>query len=595
MKIAVVTRLFAERNMDVDTCHLRIITNLKYLIRITCLAGLILSSPQVFGQTYLINYYDLDQDSPYATQMVSDSILIQSNIKNKMREQIYQGYLSAQISELNLKDSIVNVIINKGQVFEWAKLSAGNVPETLLSKAGFRERFYSNKPFKVKELTRLFEGIIKQSENNGFPFASVMLDSLSILDESVQGTLLYEAGPSITYDSLVVQGNVNVKDKWLANYLRLSYGKPFQQKNIDEIGKLISQLNFLILEKEPEITFQNDQARIIISLKHKKADYIDGVIGFLPNAQADGKLMVTGQFDLRLSNLFRSGKSFEVEWKRLKPESQLLDMTLQLPNVLSTSLNAEFSFNLFKEDSTFINRSGLVGLNYSFGKNNIAFLNEFTSSRKLTSTDEADIIPNLDLNYYGVAYRRNDPNINEVGKSAFRLFIGGALGNKKVSESSAFGAVVSDSLSSESVQYKLQSMIHYSLPVTKRFKLNHKLSGASLINDQLYINDLFRVGGLKTLRGFNENNFYASSYLLSNLQLEWYFNYDSYLYIFYDQSILQNKVVSESFTAPLGTGLGLSLPAGNGRINLAYAVGRSKEQPFSTRLSKFHFGYVANF
>ncbi|UII22048.1 BamA/TamA family outer membrane protein [Fulvivirga ligni] len=595
MKIAVVTCLLAERNMDVDTCHLRIIANLKFLVRITCLAGLILLSPQVFAQTYLINYYDLEQDSPYATQMVSDSILIAGNIKNELREKVYQGYLSAQISELNQQDSVVNVIIERGQIFEWARLSAGNVPETLLSKAGFRERFFSNKPFKIKELTRLFEGIIKQSENSGLPFASVMLDSLTIVGGSVESTLLYEAGPSITYDSLVVQGNVNVKDKWLANYLRLSYGKPFQQKNIDEIGKLISQLNFLILEKEPEITFQNDQARVILSLKHKKADYIDGVIGFLPNAQADGRLMVTGQFDLRLSNLFRSGKSFEVEWKRLKPESQLLDMSLQLPNILSTPLNVEFNFNLFKEDSTFINRSGLIGLNYSFRKNNIAFLNEFTSSRKLTSTDNSEIVPNLDLNYYGVVYRRSDPNISEVGKSALQLLFSGALGNKKVSQATLPGLVTSDSLNSESVQYKLQGMIHYSFPLTKYFKLNHKLSGAALINDHLYINDLFRVGGLKSLRGFNENNFYASSYFLSNVQLEWYFNYDSYLYLFYDQSVMRNKVSSMGLTAPLGAGLGLSLPTGNGRVNLAYAIGRSDEQPFSARLSKFHFGYVANF
>ena len=46
---------------------------------------------------------------------------------------------------------------------------------------------------------------------------------------------------------------------------------------------------------------------------------------------------------------------------------------------------------------------------------------------------------------------------------------------------------------------------------------------------------------------------------------------------------------------PTGAGIGLALQTGGGLLQLAYAVGRTDNQPFDLRLSKFHFGYKAKF
>lgn len=104
------------------------------------------------------------------------------------------------------------------------------------------------------------------------------------------------------------------------------------------------------------------------------------------------------------------------------------------------------------------------------------------------------------------------------------------------------------------------------------------------------------MGGLQTLRGFNENFFFASDYGLSNLELQFHFEKDSYLFTFYDQAYLYfktNKSTLEDY--PFGVGIGINLATPGGIISLAYALGKAREQPLNVRLSKFHFGYIAKF
>jgi hemolysin activation/secretion protein len=129
--------------------------------------------------------------------------------------------------------------------------------------------------------------------------------------------------------------------------------------------------------------------------------------------------------------------------------------------------------------------------------------------------------------------------------------------------------------------------------------LYHRLSGAYLSGENLYLNDLYRVGGLRSLRGFNDNFFYASYYGISNLELrlllEQAAQSQSYLYVFYDQSVLGYQLAGHYQETPLGLGLGLSITTDVGLFNFAYAIGKVQNQPIDFSLSKIHFGYISRF
>ncbi|ELR69883.1 hypothetical protein C900_04586 [Fulvivirga imtechensis AK7] len=535
------------------------------------------------------------------SQQVTDS-LAALRMVNDLRARLYsEGYLATEIRSVSWRDSVVYIHVEAGSQYEWAALRKGNVPEVLLSKTGFRERFFIDKPFRYNELSKLFKRVIDLSENTGYPFASIKMDSIAIQGSHIQAILQYSGGPLITYDSLVIEGTDRVKSEWLASYLNIHYGGVFDQSTVSRIESRLEALTFVELTAPVQVAFQNSMASITLKLKNINANRVDGVIGFLPNAQNNGSLMVTGQFDLSLVNLFNSGKQLTVEWQRLKPLSQFLYISYQHPNLVRSPLHLRTSFELLKEDTTFINRTGLVAFNYRRSANEFSFFTRWKTSRllstkKFENTMTLPGISDFNINYYGVGYtnaRFHDQRNKRVG---MEIEVEAAVGSKKIRRNLALPAEVYEGLDLNSVQYQLEASYGYFIPVVRHVVFHQRIRGGKIINDQLFLNDLFRLGGLRSLRGFNENYFYASDYVLSNLELRLFYATDSWLFIFYDQSYLYfNTGESQFEDYPLGIGAGINFATKAGVVSLAYALGRSEEQPLSLRISKFHFGYVAKF
>src|SRR5690606_2752159 len=94
-------------------------------------------------------------------------------------------------------------------------------------------------------------------------------------------------------------------------------------------------------------------------------------------------------------------------------------------------------------------------------------------------------------------------------------------------------------------------------PLPKNFVCKLRLLSGNIIGSNLFINDLFRLGGLNTLRGFNENFFFVSDYALANLELRITGGGETYFFVFYDQAVLHNTL-SGNTDYPLGSGVGMS-------------------------------------
>ena len=114
--------------------------------------------------------------------------------------------------------------------------------------------------------------------------------------------------------------------------------------------------------------------------------------------------------------------------------------------------------------------------------------------------------------------------------------------------------------------------------------------------DQLFFNDLFRLGGLNSIRGFNDMFFYASQYIVGTLEYRYLFENESQLLVFFDGSILGHDLNGVSYREyPIGIGTGISISTKAGLLNVIYALGRSQDQSFNIRYSKIHIGYTGRF
>ncbi|MEM9858716.1 MAG: BamA/TamA family outer membrane protein [Bacteroidota bacterium] len=511
-----------------------------------------------------------------------------------------EGYLLASL-DYRYDSLEVTIGSHLGEKYSWAKLDLGNLPDIILSKTSKRESDLVGQKISPKNLSKLMDRFIVNSENSGFPFASIHLDSIEVSQSTIYARLNYDPGPAITFDSIRLPIDIKTKREWLESYLGIKPGALYSQQIVDDISKNLYQLPFINLLEPPAITFQNKEATVILNLDEKRVSTADGIIGFLPNEEEPGRLLITGQFDLSLRNLFKSGKSLDLKWQSLKARSQLLDVKYHHPNIFRSALDIETNFNLLKEDTLFLTRSAFLGLSHRNKRSRFRVFTRFFSSGLLGNNDfeNITILPEtVDLNTvsYGLGYDFSSVDLAFAPKRGFYLNSTLAAGTKEIERNADIPPELYDQVDLSSVQYSGELSVGAYFRLTSNFVLHSHLDMGGVFNNQLFFNDLYRIGGLNSLRGFNENFFFAEQYLNATAEVQFYFQEYSYLFTFFDQAYLQYDLETSSFRDyPFGLGLGLSLFTGSGNVNLVYALGKSAEQELGLNLSKFHFGYVARF
>lgn len=522
---------------------------------------------------------------------------LSQSISNLQEDGYFQAVASVPVrTDSNRWESKVSV----GPRYDWARLSPGNLGLMMQEKSGFRERFFLDRPFRYQDVRTLMERVLEISENEGFPFAAVRLTKVQVRDGQVRAEIDYQPGPYITFGPLQIRGSDEVKADFLASQLNIPTGSAYSQEKVDRIPEIIRSLPYLSLTESVALSFQNDEAEVQLSVADVQSSEVDALINFLPNENAPGKLLLTGRASLLLNNLMRSGKQLSLQWQRLQIESQQLSLAYQHPYLFKTPLQANLAFQLLKEDTLFLNRNMVFSLSLPLANriklgmqaslNNSSQLGEDVSGSETAGSQIADLNI-LNAGFFWQYDRLDDALYPTKGYSLSGTL---AIGRKLI------GAEVSEDGKSVIWQPWGKLDLAQYHRIGQLWVLHHRLSGAYLGAERLFLNELFRVGGLNSLRGFNDNFFFASYYAISNLELRLLLedseNAQSYFYAFYDQALMGHTIPENAFRdTPAGIGAGLSFSTRAGIFNLAYALGRTRTRPFNPSLSRIHFGYTSRF
>lgn len=514
-----------------------------------------------------------------------------------------QAYILASLDSISIYDHTFIAWITPGDKFRWARLKQGNVEDLIVDRVGYREKFFRDKPFHYKECQKLEKEIVKYAENDGYPFAQVRLDSLKIEDNSIEATLRLDKGPFIVFDSLVILGTTKLKNKFMLRYLRLEKGQPYSQEKMEAVTGLLSQLSYVKLSSPPSVEIRSGKAVLFLMLADRKTNQADGIIGFLPNSANNGKILVTGEVNLSLKNLFNSGKQLDLEWKRFNQQSQTLNFAYNHPRLFGSPLDLGFKFSLVKQDTSFLNVDRLLELGFHATKNSIlTFTARYKTSSQLGITYNADTTRLLNADYnqqlYGVQWRIFKLDDVLMPMRGWQIYLIASAGEKKIIEKGNIPPEVYNGVGLRSVQYTAEVVLEGYSKLGKKSVLYSKLRGAHIFNEpqNLFLNDMYRLGGLKTFRGFNEWYFYASSLVTATAEYRFYTEPGSYFLLFADFGYLQNVLLTtgkDDF--PIGLGGGVCMTTKAGIFSFIYALGKSNDQLFSFNQSKIHFGLISRF
>lgn len=535
-------------------------------------------------------------------KIFSDSLSLKKELNNVLQNLYELGYLSASFDSIKFEKNIANAYLNTGNKYHWAQLSFINFDKPLQNRIGINPQQYHNKPLKINQLQKLQEKIINYYENNGYPFASLKIDCIEYKNDSISGILKINPSVLVTIDSIFIKGNAKISPFYLQNYLGIKQNDIYNENTIKNIGNRIKELQFIKEIRNYEIEFAKNKASVFLYLDNKKANQFNGIIGVLPNDKTSGKVLVTGEVNLFLQNSFGKGETILFDWKKLEKTSQDLNAKFNYPFIFKLPLGIDVDFSLLKKDTIYLTVNTNLGLQFLLQSGNYikAFIENKTTSLISTKGFETiTVLPDYsdaDLMLYGIGYNDEHFDYKFNPRKGYSIkFIAGA-GEKHIRKNSKINPDLYANTKLYSTQGEGKIELVYFLPVTEKTSIKFQNKSGYIYNKNLFENELFRLGGLKTIRGFNENTFQVSSYSIMSVEYRLIFEQNSCAYLFWDGAYYEKNTVTKFISDfPYGFGAGIDFETKAGIFSVNYALGKQFNNPIDLRAAKIHFGYINRF
>jgi hemolysin activation/secretion protein len=116
------------------------------------------------------------------------------------------------------------------------------------------------------------------------------------------------------------------------------------------------------------------------------------------------------------------------------------------------------------------------------------------------------------------------------------------------------------------------------------------------LSDSLYENEVLRIGGLRTIRGINEESIFATSWGVASLEYRWLLEQNSAVYVFIDQAWYQyQRSAGVIRDVPINAGVGFNFETKAGIFTFNYALGKQFDNPILVRNGKISFGFRSLF
>jgi len=514
---------------------------------------------------------------------------------------INEGFISASVDSIKNDSLNYKSYISAGKKYKWVKLNYDKKDQAVISKLGYNERLFLNKPFNFSELSKFMEKIITYYENNGYPFALAKLDSLQFDNSTVEAKLVVERNVFIKLDSLVTEGTGKISQSFLLRYLGIKNGMPYNLEIFSGVSKKVRQLPFITEKKAPIMQLTDKQNKLFLFLEKKNASQFDGIVGILPSD--NGKTVFTGDLKIKLVNsILKSGETIDINWRRLQTQTQDLKANIIYPYIAGLPVGADYTIKIYKKDTTFLDVNNALGLNYYFSGLN--FIKVFYKQRNanLISTSGLSTITVLpeyaDVNTksYGLGLFFENLDYRFNPKKGLGINLQGSVGSREIKKNPKVNDLAYSNIDLKTSQYQLEGSAAGFINVFKNHVIKLSSQFGSVFGNTIYKNELFRIGGLKTLRGFDEESIYASTYVIPTLEYRFLFEKNSNLFVFGEGAWYENNNVAEyTQDTPISVGAGINFETKAGIFTLSYAIGKQYGNGFDLRIGKIHAGLTALF
>lgn len=418
----------------------------------------------------------------------------------------------------------------------------------------------------------------------GDAFSNIQLNHLrpSTTKATLEADLIIRTDTIRTIDDIHIKGYEKFPRSFLKYAVGLKKGALFVKEEVVEKSELIENLGFARNIKAPEVLFTKNETEVYLYLEKTNNNTFDGILGFATNEDT-GAIELNGYLNLVLSNNLNFGEKFILNYKNDGERQEQFFVKTELPFLFKSPFGLEAELSLFKKDTTFITIEQSLLATYQLNTKTKVFAGYKTFTSENLQKDNAliDDIEDFTSRFGVVGIEYNKPQRSRLFPVKTHMRLANDIGQRN-----------RNNIKTPQIRSQLRAFHLLQLNPQNSIYINNSTS--ALFSNNYFTNELFRFGGINSIRGFEENSIDASLFSVINTEYRYLLGATAYIHTITDVAYFENNITqTQENLYSFGFGLGLLTKAGVFKLNIAN--GKQNEQSFKFSNTKIHLSLNAIF
>ena len=410
---------------------------------------------------------------------------------------------------------------------------------------------------KTREFSDLTNQLLEQIDRKGNSFSEITYVNPLLKNDTLFLEMKISNSSSRKIDKVITRGYEDFPKKFISKYFLIDKNTVFSKQKLNQVSALSNKLDFIKEKKVPEVLFKKDSTHLYLFLDKIGTSSFDGLVNFSSKENGKG-LLLNGNLDLKLNNTFNTGEKFEIIWNKVSDEKTDFKINSYVPYLFNSKFSTTLEFYLYRQDSTFINTNFELKTDYLINqKSHASILFNSKNSNYLLNISNNDLASYS--NYFiGLGYELKKSSTSNLYKYKNGLNLNLTIGKRKTD--------------TESInQLKFHFSAFANVQINNRGYLNIKNESGLLTSKNYLLNELFRIGGANSIRGYNEQSIFTNGYSYSNIEFRYSLDTSSYLYSITDLGVYKENTTNK-IKKLLGIGAGYQFRINNNLVNLGYVI-----------------------
>jgi outer membrane protein insertion porin family len=448
----------------------------------------------------------------------------------------------------------------------------------------------------VNSLERSIDRILNRYGENGFPYCQISPSRFRISEGGgLCLSFLVEEGPRVEVKEVQLEGLKTARRKVILRELGSDLFGFFSESRMSAGLRRLSRLSYIEeIEKAELFAGENPEEGICrITLVERRNNTFSGILGYAP-ATGNRKGSLFGRMELVFDNIFGTGRMTHWSWSKKDPYSSQFSFLYREPWVLGFPPTLELEVSQLDYDSTYLQLAFSARLLFN-STSKISWGVEGGWEKTIPGSTGRDYLPDSREYQAGIIFSLDLLDRPDNPRKGLRYQTKIDCAYKRNFPTASFNPEKERTFligSSLDLNHFIPTLTNQTLHLGLHFR------GLSTDETLVPVSDQFRLGGINSVRGYREEEFFGTQVAWSNVEYRFLLAGSSRLFLFADYGYFRRKAVpgpDELLTSvsgeKLGFGLGLRIDSKAGLVGVDYGLGEGDR--FSQ--GKVHFGLMNRF